>query len=122
VELPVGHLHWPSECRAGRRQRRARELPDSDDGRRLARIIGHPDIAFVRNLVEGDIQALLYAGDEVAADRLRRRLAARDGPLVPLIGERESGGYDLYRLVLEKTVTVNTTAAGGNAALMSLPG
>ena len=45
----------------------------------------------------------------------------RAGPLVP-IGERESGGYDLHRLVVEKTVSVNTTAAGGNAALMSLSG
>ena len=97
-------------------------LPDSDDGRRLVRIIDHPDIAFVRDVVDADIQALLYAGDGAAADPLRRRLAARDGPLVPLIGERESGGYDLHRLVLEKTVSVNTTAAGGNATLMSLPG
>jgi RHH-type proline utilization regulon transcriptional repressor/proline dehydrogenase/delta 1-pyrroline-5-carboxylate dehydrogenase len=97
-------------------------LPDSEDGRRLVRIIDHPDIAFVRDLVDADIQALLFAGDEAAADPLRRRLAARDGPLVPLIGERESGSYDLHRLVLEKTVSVNTTAAGGNAALMSLSG
>ena len=97
-------------------------LTDSDDGRRLVRIIHHPDIAFVGDLVDADIQALLFAGNEAAADPLRRRLAARDGPLVPLIGEREGGGYDLHRLVLEKTVSVNTTAAGGNAALMSLSG
>jgi RHH-type proline utilization regulon transcriptional repressor/proline dehydrogenase/delta 1-pyrroline-5-carboxylate dehydrogenase len=97
-------------------------LPDSDDGRKLVRIIDHPDIAFVRDLVDADIQALLFAGNGAHADRLRRRLAARPGPLVPLIGEQESGGYDLHRLILEKTVSVNTTAAGGNAALMSLPG
>jgi RHH-type proline utilization regulon transcriptional repressor/proline dehydrogenase/delta 1-pyrroline-5-carboxylate dehydrogenase len=97
-------------------------LPDTGDGRRLVRIIDHPDIAFVRDLVDADIQALLFAGNGAAADPLRRRLAARDGPLVPLIGERESGGYDLHRLVLEKSVSVNTTAAGGNAALMSLAG
>ena len=97
-------------------------LPDSDDARRLVRIIDHPDIGFVQDVVDADIQALLYAGDGAAADPLRRRLAARDGPLVPLIGERETGGYDLHRLVLEKTVSVNTTAAGGNATLMSLPG
>ena len=97
-------------------------LPDTVEGRRLVRVIDHPNVAFVRDVVDADIQALLYAGDEAAADPLRRRLAARDGPLVPLISERESGGYDLHRLVLEKTVSVNTTAAGGNAALMSLPG
>jgi RHH-type proline utilization regulon transcriptional repressor/proline dehydrogenase/delta 1-pyrroline-5-carboxylate dehydrogenase len=97
-------------------------LPDTDDGRRLVRIIDHPDIAFARDLVDADIQALLYAGNKAATDPLRPRLAAHDGPLVPLICERESGGYDLHRLVLEKTVSINTTAAGGNAALMSLAG
>ena len=30
------------------------------------------------------------------------------------------GGYDWARLVVERTVTVNTAAAGGNAALLSL--
>ena len=40
--------------------------------------------------------------------------------IVPLVTERQDGSYDLYRLVTEKVVSINTTAAGGNASLMSL--
>jgi RHH-type transcriptional regulator, proline utilization regulon repressor / proline dehydrogenase / delta 1-pyrroline-5-carboxylate dehydrogenase len=42
--------------------------------------------------------------------------------IVPLVRSRVDGSYDLHRLVIEKVVSVNTTAAGGNAALMSLEG
>ena len=33
---------------------------------------------------------------------------------------RTAQGYDPLRLVAERTLTVNTTAAGGNASLLSL--
>ena len=42
--------------------------------------------------------------------------------IVPLIMEHPDGSYDLHRLVVEKVASINTTAAGGNAALMSLEG
>jgi RHH-type transcriptional regulator, proline utilization regulon repressor / proline dehydrogenase / delta 1-pyrroline-5-carboxylate dehydrogenase len=63
--------------------------------------------------------AVLFAGadDDIAA--LRKRLAAQDGPLVPLIVARD-GAYDAMRLVSECTITINTTASGGNASLLSL--
>ncbi len=63
--------------------------------------------------------AVLFAGSAPDAADLRRALAARDGPLVPLLVERD-GRYDAARLVSERTVTVNTTASGGNASLLSL--
>ena len=97
-------------------------LPDTDVGRRLVRTIDHPDVAFARDLADADIDALVFAGDDGDGAGLRWRLAAREGPLVPFIREREGGGYDLLRLVVEQTVTINTTAAGGNASLMSLSG
>jgi delta 1-pyrroline-5-carboxylate dehydrogenase len=34
--------------------------------------------------------------------------------------ERRADGYDATRLVAERTMTVNTTASGGNASLLSL--
>jgi len=34
--------------------------------------------------------------------------------------ERRHGGYDATRLVSERTLTINTTASGGNASLLSL--
>ena len=40
--------------------------------------------------------------------------------IVPLVTERQDGSYkNLYRLVAEKVVSINTTAAGGSASLMS---
>lgn len=97
-------------------------VQDDELGRRLVRLIEHPDIAFTQDLVGAEIDALLYAGPAELADELRRSLARRDGPIVPLILEQRDGGYDLHRLVIEKAVSINTTAAGGNAALMSLEG
>jgi RHH-type transcriptional regulator, proline utilization regulon repressor / proline dehydrogenase / delta 1-pyrroline-5-carboxylate dehydrogenase len=47
-------------------------------------------------------------------------LAARDGALVPLIETTDTDPLPLWRLVAERAVCVNTTAAGGNASLMTL--
>ncbi len=64
-------------------------------------------------------EAVLFAGAVADAQALRRRLAALPGPIVPLI-VAGVGGYDWTRLVGERTVTINTTASGGNASLLSL--
>ena len=63
--------------------------------------------------------AVLYAGPADDAYRLRNELAARDGARVPLIAT-DDGDFLLYRLTAERVVSVNTTAAGGNASLMTL--
>ncbi|MGH8684568.1 MAG: hypothetical protein ACREUM_04370, partial [Nitrosospira sp.] len=63
--------------------------------------------------------AVLYAGPADDAYRLRNELAARDGARVPLI-VTDDGDFLLYRLTAERVVSVNTTAAGGNASLMTL--
>ena len=97
-------------------------VPDDELGRRLVRTIAHPSIAFAADPATADIDALLFAGHPDQADSLRRTLAARDGALVPLIQDRADGSYDLTRLVVEKVASINTTAAGGNASLMSLAG
>ena len=49
-------------------------------------------------------------------------LAARDGALVPVVETTEAEAVPLWRLVAERAVCVNTTAAGGNASLMTLGG
>jgi len=64
-------------------------------------------------------EAVLFSGAASNAEALRRRLAALPGPIVPLI-VAGAGGYDWTRLVSERTVTINTTASGGNASLLSL--
>jgi len=47
-------------------------------------------------------------------------LAARSGALVGLISTTEEGSIPLWRLLAERALCVNTTAAGGNASLMTL--
>ena len=66
------------------------------------------------------IDALLFDGSDDVADDWRRRLAVRDGALVALL--RPTPHYDVSRLVHERTLTINTTAAGGNASLMAMGG
>jgi RHH-type proline utilization regulon transcriptional repressor/proline dehydrogenase/delta 1-pyrroline-5-carboxylate dehydrogenase len=47
------------------------------------------------------------------------QLAARDGTILPLITAQSNKAL-FQRLVTEKTVTIDTTAAGGNASLMTM--
>ena len=68
--------------------------------------------------MERDVTAVLFDGADDDADALQVRLAARPGPILPLL--RPVPGYDLTRLVHERTLSVNTAAAGGNASLMAM--
>ena len=52
--------------------------------------------------------------------QLRAQVATIEGKLVPVIVPDANGSYDLSRLVVERTVTINTAAAGGNAALLAI--
>jgi RHH-type transcriptional regulator, proline utilization regulon repressor / proline dehydrogenase / delta 1-pyrroline-5-carboxylate dehydrogenase len=54
------------------------------------------------------------------ANALRPVLAARSGAIVGVIDTSEEGAIPLWRLVAERALCVNTTAAGGNASLMTL--
>ncbi|MEM9551268.1 MAG: bifunctional proline dehydrogenase/L-glutamate gamma-semialdehyde dehydrogenase, partial [Pseudomonadota bacterium] len=61
-----------------------------------------------------DIGAVLWWGDPDMARHLVQALAGRDGPIVPLIG----GMPDVAHVMSERHICVDTTAAGGNAALL----
>jgi len=52
--------------------------------------------------------------------QLKPLLAAREGALVGTIATTQEGVIPLWRLVAERALCVNTTAAGGNASLMML--
>jgi RHH-type proline utilization regulon transcriptional repressor/proline dehydrogenase/delta 1-pyrroline-5-carboxylate dehydrogenase len=77
----------------------------------------------VRFIAEDEIDAgefqiaLLEAG---LAGSLRAKLAARSGAIVGIVDTTASEPVALWRLVAERAVCVNTTAAGGNASLMTL--
>ncbi len=60
------------------------------------------------------ISGVLWWGDEETARQIEHHLAQRDGPILPLI----PGLPDRTRVLGERHVCVDTTAAGGNAALL----
>ncbi len=64
------------------------------------------------------IDALLVDAPDDEVDALRIQLAARPGPILPLL--QPTPEYDPSRLVHERTVSINTAAAGGNASLMAM--
>jgi RHH-type proline utilization regulon transcriptional repressor/proline dehydrogenase/delta 1-pyrroline-5-carboxylate dehydrogenase len=79
----------------------------------------HPDATQLAAAVAVlDIDGVLCPADPALAVVASRALAARSGPILPLLDE-PPGPLLFSRLLLEKTVSVNTTASGGNAALMS---
>ena len=74
----------------------------------------------LKPLEEEGFSGVLFCGQPEARVRLKQQLAAREGPILPLISRAEDGYYPLYRLVKERTVCVNTASAGGDTSLLML--
>ena len=92
------------------------------DGALLA---GLPAIAMQNVEVIKDLATHTHAFQVALVDTgtaalLSSRLAAGDGALVSLIDTTADTAIPLWRLVAERALCVNTTAAGGNASLMTL--
>ena len=62
-----------------------------------------------------DVVAFAHAGDAATRTALRRRLAAQEGALNQILTPED----DSSRFLLERTVSVDTTASGGNVALLA---
>lgn len=63
---------------------------------------------------------LLAWPDAALERRLQQALAERRGAILPLItAEQALNARQLYRFAAEQTLTINTAAAGGNAALLA---
>ncbi|KAK51098.1 trifunctional transcriptional regulator/proline dehydrogenase/L-glutamate gamma-semialdehyde dehydrogenase [Bordetella bronchiseptica] len=76
-------------------------------------------------LDEADFQAVLFEGDGDALRALNMRIAQRPGPLVSVHGLSADAlaagaSYAPDRLLAERSISVNTAAAGGNASLMTI--
>ncbi len=96
--------------------------------------VGHgSDAALTDFVAAGQIGAVACAGPFEAACEINRALAATDGPIRPAILYREPGGringlghpmasspHYLHRFVHERSLSVDTTASGGNASLLSM--
>ncbi len=61
------------------------------------------------------LAAVLWWGEEATARALEQALAARPGPILPLLTTRP----DAAHVLAERHVCIDTTAAGGNAALLA---
>ncbi len=95
-------------------------LHDDDSARALLSLLPHALSTWVGLADDADVavDAVLFDGSDLEADAWALRLAELDGPLLPLL--RAEPDYDLARLVHERTLSVNTAAAGGNASLMAM--
>ena len=72
-----------------------------------------------------DFAAALFEGELSMAAAWARKIAARDGPIVTpqcLTPDEIAAGayYSLEWLVTERSISINTAAAGGNASLMTI--
>jgi RHH-type proline utilization regulon transcriptional repressor/proline dehydrogenase/delta 1-pyrroline-5-carboxylate dehydrogenase len=99
---------WPAAARP-----LADRLPDALRERlALAQDWTHPALQF---------DAVLHAGDDASLAACLRSLAARPGPIVGATRLRATDAHaPLARLVVERSISINTAAAGGNASLMTL--
>ncbi|TSE34870.1 Bifunctional protein PutA [Tepidimonas fonticaldi] len=61
-----------------------------------------------------------FDGDAAQLVALQRALAARPGPVVPVVTGAPDAAQPPAGLLTERSVSVNTAAAGGNATLMAL--
>lgn len=62
-----------------------------------------------------DVEGIMASGDESSLRALRRALSEREGPIVLLITDPG----DACSLITERTLCIDTTAAGGNASLLA---
>ncbi|RWE48613.1 MAG: hypothetical protein EOS79_08755, partial [Mesorhizobium sp.] len=78
----------------------------------LAAIDGRPDPVEARAL---KVDVVAFSGTPEAARIVRRVIAERAGPIVPLVSEVLNPAAYAH----ERAVCVDTTAAGGNASLLA---
>ena len=82
-------------------------------------------VILLANWQQADFAAVLHGGSAAALLNLQRILTQRPGALTGLAAlnadaSRKNACAALLRLVLERSTSINTTAAGGNASLMTL--
>jgi len=98
--------------------------PDDELHRKLRNALPHAvqaRIVLAKDLFSTHFDAVIYHGD---ADQLRalcEQIAERDGAIVSVQGfARGETHLLLERLLIERSLSVNTAAAGGNASLMTI--
>jgi len=77
-------------------------------------------IQFIGNIDACECAFQVALVESSLANSLRGKLAGLPGAIVGMVDTSEEGAIPLWRLVAERALCVNTTAAGGNASLMTL--
>ncbi len=72
-------------------------------------------LALEQLLADGDFEAVACFGPPEVLSAVRRTLSRRGGAIVPLI----TSPHETFRLIVERHVCIDTTAAGGNASLLA---
>jgi RHH-type proline utilization regulon transcriptional repressor/proline dehydrogenase/delta 1-pyrroline-5-carboxylate dehydrogenase len=86
-----------------------------------------PSLVGARIIVDytpGDFDAVLVEGDRDEVERVSRTFASHAGAIVgiqsTLAAKRTRDAFVVERLLVERSLSINTAAAGGNATLMSV--
>ena len=77
-------------------------------------------IQIIQNIETDHFDAVLYQGSEQKLMRLQQSIAQRQGAIIGITHVQIGQSIPLDRLVIERAVSINTAAAGGNASLMTL--
>ncbi len=67
-------------------------------------------------LLDDRVRAVVYDGGPEGRAAIEAVLALRPGPIIPLLSSRD----EPWRFAVERALTINTTAAGGDVRLLSL--
>ena len=102
-----GRALWPAEAR----ELRERLPADARERVALAQDWRAASVGF---------DAVLHAGPTDRLRELLEALAGRPGPIVAVAQVDAPGEVPLERLVTERSISINTAAAGGNASLMTI--
>ena len=101
-------------------------LPDTPMLRQLAQSLP-PEVTLriqlapEETLMTQDFDAVIYHGDSDQLRELCQQVASRDGAIVSVQGfARGETHLQLERLYVERSLSINTAAAGGNASLMTI--
>jgi RHH-type proline utilization regulon transcriptional repressor/proline dehydrogenase/delta 1-pyrroline-5-carboxylate dehydrogenase len=66
-------------------------------------------------LIDENLQGICYDGLDSKWRQLRQALAQREGARLPILTSED----DLYLYTCERVISIDTTAAGGNASLLA---
>lgn len=80
-----------------------------------------PYIHVIDDLQHGDFDVVIHHGEAPALLRLQQQLAQRAGAIINIVHlPRQDSIIALERLIIERVISINTAAAGGNTSLMTL--